>query len=135
MTIDRPRAEKAVEELLTALGHPPSSDPELTRTGQLVAHAWSSDLLSGYALDPKAILGETLPSTSSDVVALRNIETCVICPHHLLPAPGSVHLTYAPGDAIVGLGAISGSSRPTHLRFIPWGWRFAGSLPAGQVWR
>jgi len=107
MSIDRARAAKAVEELLTALGQPPSSDPELAKTGQLVADAWSSELLAGYAMDAQAILGEALPTSSSDVVALRNIETCVMCPHHLLPAPGVVHLAYAPGDKIVGLGALS----------------------------
>lgn len=106
MSIDRPRAAKAVEELLAALGHPSGSDPELAKTGQQVAEAWSSDLLSGYALSPEQILGEALPTSSSDVVALRNVQTCVMCPHHLLPAPGVVHLSYAPGDKIVGLGAL-----------------------------
>ena len=107
MTIDRARAARAVEELLASLGHPASSDPELTKTGQLVADAWSSDLLAGYAMDPKEILAEALPTSSSDVVALRNVATCVMCPHHLLPAPGVVHLAYAPGDKLVGLGALS----------------------------
>jgi GTP cyclohydrolase I len=107
MGIDRERAAKAVEELLSALGRPPSSDPELAKTGQLVADAWSSDLLAGYQMDARAILGESLPTSSSEVVALRNVETCVMCPHHLLPAPGVVHLAYSPGAQIVGLGALS----------------------------
>lgn len=107
MSIDRARAARAVEELLTALGRPPSSDPELTRTGQLVAEAWSNELLAGYAMSASEILADGLPTSSSDVVALRNIETCVMCPHHLLPAPGVVHLAYAPGDKLVGLGALS----------------------------
>lgn len=107
MTIDRARAAKAVEELLASLGHPSSSDPELAKTGQLVADAWSSDLLAGYAMSARDILAEALPTSSSEVVALRNVETCVMCPHHLLPAPGVVHLAYAPGERIVGLGALS----------------------------
>jgi GTP cyclohydrolase I len=107
MGIDRARAAKAVEELLSALGRPPSSDPELAKTGQLVADAWSNDLLAGYQMDAREILGESLPTSSSEVVALRSVETCVMCPHHLLPAPGVVHLAYAPGDRIVGLGALS----------------------------
>jgi GTP cyclohydrolase I len=73
----------------------------------LVADAWSSDLLAGYRMDAGEILAEALPTSSSDVVALRNVETCVMCPHHLLPAPGVVHLAYAPGERIVGLGALS----------------------------
>jgi len=107
MSFDRARAAKAVEELLASLGHPSSSDPELAKTGQLVADAWSGDLLSGYAMSARDILAESLPTSSSEVVALRNVETCVMCPHHLLPAPGVVHLAYAPGERIVGLGALS----------------------------
>jgi GTP cyclohydrolase I len=107
MTFDRARAAKAVEELLSALGRPVGSDPELAKTGQLVADAWSSDLLAGYQMDAREILAEALPTSSSEVVALRNVETCVMCPHHLLPAPGVVHLAYAPGERIVGLGALS----------------------------
>lgn len=106
MAIDRARAAQAVEELLASLGHPVGSDPELARTGQLVADAWSSELLAGYAASPQEILAEALPTASSDVVALRGVATCVMCPHHLLPAPGVVHLAYAPGDRIVGLGAL-----------------------------
>jgi GTP cyclohydrolase I len=107
MSMDRARAEKAVEELLTSLGHPPSSDPELAKTGQLVAEAWSSELLAGYGMDAREILADSLPTSSSEVVAVRSVQTCVMCPHHLLPAPGVVHLAYAPGDRIVGLGALS----------------------------
>lgn len=105
--MDRARAVAAIEELLAALGHPSSSDPELAKTSQLVADAWSSDLLAGYAMDPAELLAETLPTSSSDVVALRNVQTCVMCPHHLLPGPGVVHVAYAPNGRIVGLGALS----------------------------
>jgi GTP cyclohydrolase I len=104
---DRARIARAVEELLTALGHAPGSDPELAKTGQLVADAWSSDLLSGYAMDAKELLAEALPTTSAELVALRDVETAAMCPHHLLPAPGVVHLAYAPAGRIVGFGALS----------------------------
>src|SRR5688572_32944655 len=103
---DRARIEKAVEELLSALGHPSSSDPELAKTSQLVAEAWSSELLAGYAMDARELLSEALPTSSAEIIALRDIETAAMCPHHLLPAPGVVHLAYAPAGRIVGLGAL-----------------------------
>lgn len=107
MAQDRARIVRAVEELLSALGHAPGSDPELAKTGQLVADAWSSDLLGGYATDPAELLAEALPTASSELVALRDVQTAAMCPHHLLPAPGVVHLAYAPAGRIVGLGALS----------------------------
>lgn len=105
--VDLGRAEAAVRELLGALGIRLEADPELAQTPRLVAEAWASELLAGYRMDPAAILAEGIATTSSDAVAVRDVAVTVMCPHHLLPAPGVVHVAYAPGTRLVGLGALA----------------------------
>lgn len=105
--VDLPRAEAAVRALLDALGVRADADPELRATPRLVAEAWSSELLAGYRMDPAAILADGVATHGSDVVAVRDIAVTVMCPHHLLPAPGVVHVAYAPSQRLVGLGALA----------------------------
>ncbi|UJR85922.1 GTP cyclohydrolase I [Sandaracinus amylolyticus] len=104
---DLDRAARAVEAFLDALGVPVSSDPELSETGRRVAEAFARDLLEGYSLDPAAILAEATSSSASGLVVVTGIATTAMCPHHLLPASGVVHVGYLPGDKVVGLGAIA----------------------------
>ncbi|MGD8859191.1 MAG: GTP cyclohydrolase I [Myxococcales bacterium] len=106
MAADRARAAAAIEEFLRALGRDPAADPDLGSTGRLVAAAYADDLLGGYAMDPAEILDESVAETGGDVVALRDLQTTIMCPHHLLPAGGVVHLAYAPAGRVVGLGAL-----------------------------
>src|SRR5690606_35077097 len=102
--IDRRRAAAAITEFLRALGFTPERDPDLQHTAQLVAAAYADEMLIGYALDPAEILSKAVGGGGSDVVAVRNIQTTVMCPHHLMPASGVVHVAYAPSDRVVGLG-------------------------------
>ena len=104
---DLDRAARAIESFLDALGVPVSSDPELRDTGRRVAEAFANDLLEGYSLDPAAILAEATSSSAEGLVVVTGIATTAICPHHLLPASGVVHVGYLPGSKVVGLGAIA----------------------------
>jgi GTP cyclohydrolase IA len=104
--VDLPRAARAIDEFLEAIGASVARDPELAGTGRRVAEAFALDLLSGYADDPAAILKETTASASRGLVVVTDLAAATICPHHLLPAMGTVHVGYLPGDRVVGLGAI-----------------------------
>ena len=104
---DLERAAQAIEAFLSALGHPPASNPELSQTGARVAEAFHSDLLSGYRMDPAAILSDTCVASSDDLVILTSITTTAVCPHHLLPATGIAHVAYLPNGKLTGLGAIA----------------------------
>lgn len=108
VSVDRARAAQAIEAFLSALGHPPDKDPELAETGVRVAEAFADELLAGYRMNPAKILEETCAAEaeSGGVVMLANVHTTVMCPHHLLPATGVVHVGYLPGDDLVGLGAL-----------------------------
>jgi GTP cyclohydrolase IA len=100
-------AARAIEAFLDALGMPVSSDPELRGTGRRVAEAFATELLDGYALDPVQILAEATSSSAGGLVVVTGIATTAMCPHHLLPASGVVHVGYLPGAKVVGLGALA----------------------------
>lgn len=57
-------------------------------------------------MDPREILAESTASTADGLVVLAEIPTTTMCPHHLLPATGVVHVGYWPGGRVVGLGAL-----------------------------
>ncbi len=104
--VDVERAARAFDELLAALGAPVETDPELRGTGARAAAAWADDLLAGYDADPAAILGESTASSADALVVLRDLPATTMCPHHLLPAVGVVHVAYLPAARVVGFGAV-----------------------------
>ena len=116
--VDLKAAERAIEAFLRALGHPPESDPELANTGRLVATAFHEELLAGYRTSPAQILADTLPTTDAELVVVRNIDVTCMCPHHLLPATGVVHVGYVPGGKLAGLGALARLARCYAQRLI-----------------
>lgn len=109
-SIDLDRARRGIEEFLRGLGHDPQSEPELAATGARVAEAWANDLLSGESMDAEAILREGSASArpgEKGAVALRNLSTVTVCPHHLMPAIGTATVIYIPNERIAGLGTIA----------------------------
>jgi len=116
--VDLDAAARAIEAFLTALGHPPDSDPQLARTGRLVASAFHHELLAGYRMDPAEVLGETIACSDGELVVVREIDVTCICPHHLLPASGVVHIGYLPAGRLAGLGAIARLARCYSQRLI-----------------
>jgi GTP cyclohydrolase I len=104
--VDRPRAAAAITEFLRALGFDPAREPDLTQTAQLVTDAYAERFLTGYGQDPAEILAGGVGAASSELVAVRDIEAAIMCPHHLMPATGIVHVAYVPGERVVGLGAL-----------------------------
>ncbi|HEX9621042.1 MAG TPA: GTP cyclohydrolase I [Polyangiaceae bacterium] len=111
MSFDREAAERAVHDLLTALGHPPSGNAELDRTAERVVAALHEDLLSGHGVDALSLIehgsSERPPRDERDVVWVRGLTTACVCPHHLTPAWGSADVAYAPGARLLGLGTIA----------------------------
>lgn len=63
---------------------------------------------SGYAQDPKKVIGDALFEAETDeMVVVRNIELYSLCEHHLAPFFGKAHVAYIPGKKIVGLSKIA----------------------------
>lgn len=110
MPVDRTAAARAVADLLGALGHDSSGDPELAETPERVAEAYA-EMLSGYAVD----VGELVRSGSTaepepgerGIVVVSDIELVTVCPHHLLPSTGTATVAYRPGARLLGLGTVA----------------------------
>lgn len=106
-TPDLEAAAKAIEAFLEAIGAPVGVDPELAGTGVRVTEAYANDFLSGYAMDPARLFAEATQSTSPAMVVLVGLRATTMCPHHLLPASGVVHVGYWPGRRVAGFGAVA----------------------------
>lgn len=110
--VDAERIERAVLEILLAIGEDPAR-PGLERTPQRVAEAYA-DFFGGLEVDPLTHLADTVPlgateagvPATSDAVILRDLAFRSVCEHHLLPFVGTAHVAYLPGDRVVGLGRI-----------------------------
>jgi GTP cyclohydrolase I len=100
--IDRPRAEAAVADLLSALGRD-ASDPQLADTPRRVAAAFAE------LLDGPPMRAATFPNDVEydDLVLVRGIPFTSLCAHHLFPFRGVAHVGYLPGDRLLGLSKLA----------------------------
>ena len=100
--IDVQRAIEAQTEWLAALGL--ENDAEVAGTPHRVVEFWMNKLVSGYAEEPREVLGMPLATESQGVVSLKNITFHSMCPHHRVPYFGMVDIAYKPSRHILGLG-------------------------------
>jgi GTP cyclohydrolase I len=103
---DREGAEAAIRSLLTALGLDPDH-PALAETPERTAGAYLDRLASGYRTSPADALGRGFPVSSQDPVVATRLPVMFLCPHHLMPAKGEVHLAFVPKDRVPGLARIA----------------------------
>jgi GTP cyclohydrolase IA len=107
--VDLARIEKAVREILIAIGEDPDRDG-LQRTPARVARAYA-ELFAGLRVDPSKVLTTTFEANHEELVLVRDIELFSLCEHHLLPFRGVAHVGYIPGEH----GRITGLSKLARL--------------------
>lgn len=107
--IDTARVERAVRELLAAVGEDPDREG-LTRTPARVAAMWA-EVLAGAAEEPDDHLGVTFDIDHDEMVMVRDINFASMCEHHLLPFIGRAHVAYVPGPE----GRFTGLSKLARL--------------------
>jgi len=107
VSVDVPRAEAAVRELLFAIGEDPERDG-LRDTPRRVAKAYS-ELLAGMDQDPREVLTATFDVGHEELILVKDIEVWSMCEHHLVPFVGMAHVGYIPteGGHITGLSKIA----------------------------
>ena len=100
--VNLPDAERAVHDLLLALGRDPSS-PHLADTPRRVAKSFTE------LLTPREFDLTTFPNDEGydALVLARSIPVQSLCEHHLLPFTGVAHVGYLPGDRILGLSKLA----------------------------
>ena len=106
---DQQRAEKAVKELLIALGEDPDREG-LKDTPARVARSLKENF-AGLWQKPEDILATTFDIGHSELVIVRDIEVYSHCEHHLTPFHGIAHIGYIPGEN----GKITGLSKLARL--------------------
>jgi GTP cyclohydrolase I len=107
--VDVERIERAVREILLAIGEDPDRDG-LTRTPQRVAEMYA-EIFSGLHDDPSRHLVVTFEANHDEMVMVRDIPLYSVCEHHLTPFHGRAHVAYIPGDD----GRITGLSKLARL--------------------
>jgi GTP cyclohydrolase I len=95
-------AERAVADLLRALGKDPTSE-HLGDTPRRVANAYAE------MLRPRDFKLTTFPNDEGydELVLAKSIPVQSLCEHHLLPFRGVAHVGYLPGERILGLSKLA----------------------------
>ncbi len=116
---DQERAEKAVRELLLALGEDPEREG-LRDTPARVARAFKENF-EGLWQRPQDVLTTTFDIGHEELVIIRDIEVFSHCEHHLTPFHGVAHVGYIPSGKITGLSKVARlvDSPPTSMMSTP----------------
>jgi GTP cyclohydrolase I len=102
---DQERAEKAVRELLLAIGEDPNREG-LQETPARVARALKENF-EGLWQRPEDVLTTTFDIGHEELVIIRDIEVFSHCEHHLTPFHGVAHVGYIPSGKITGLSKVA----------------------------
>ena len=102
---DQERAERAVRELLIALGEDPNREG-LQETPARVARALKENF-EGLWKSPEEVLTTTFDIGHEELVIIRDIEVFSHCEHHLTPFHGVAHVGYIPSGKITGLSKVA----------------------------
>lgn len=101
--MDKKKIEKAVKELLVAIGEDVDREG-LIETPKRVSNMYE-EIFSGINEDPKKYLKIfTEEDKSDELVIARDIPMYSVCEHHMLPFIGVAHIAYIPQNGrILGL--------------------------------
>ncbi len=103
--VDIPRIERAVREMLVAIGENPEREG-LRETPRRVAEAYEF-LFTGLGEDPTRYLDVGFQEDHREMVLVRDIPFASMCEHHLLPFVGKSHVGYIPSERVVGLSKLA----------------------------
>ena len=103
--VDLPRIERAVREILLAIGEDPDR-ASLKETPARVARMYA-EVFSGLHTDPAHHLRRVFEEQYDELVLVRDISFNSTCEHHLLPFMGTAHLGYLPRGKVVGLSKLA----------------------------
>lgn len=104
---DQARAEKAVRELLYAIGEDPDRQG-LVDTPARVARAYQ-EMFAGLYVDPDDALNTTFDEQHDELVLVKDIPMYSTCEHHLVAFHGVAHVGYIPGvdGRVTGLSKLA----------------------------
>ena len=107
--IDQEPVQRAVRELLLAIGEDPDRDG-LSQTPARVARSYV-EIFAGMRQNPEDVLTTTFEIGHEELILVRDIEVYSTCEHHLVPFHGVAHVGYIPGRD----GRVTGLSKLARL--------------------
>ena len=107
--MDLDRIERAVLEILLAIGEDPDRDG-IKETPRRVARALAEQF-AGLRQRPVDVLTTVFDADHDEMVLVRDIEMFSTCEHHLTPFFGHAHVGYIPNER----GQITGLSKLARL--------------------
>jgi GTP cyclohydrolase IA len=107
--IDLQRVERAVRELLFAIGEDPDREG-LKQTPARVARSYT-EIFAGMVQKPEDVLTTSFEIGHNELILVRDIEVYSTCEHHLVPFHGVAHVGYIPGRD----GRVTGLSKLARL--------------------
>jgi GTP cyclohydrolase I len=103
--VDGPRIERAIREILLAIGEDPDREG-LVETPERVAEAYAR-LFSGLSEDPTHHLAIVFEEEARDLILVRDLPMASLCEHHLLPFTGRAHVGYVPNGRVAGFSELA----------------------------
>jgi len=103
--VDGPRIERAMREILIAIGEDPDREG-LRGTPARVARMYT-EIFGGLHEDPRQHLRKFFAEKCDEVVLVRDISFNSMCEHHMLPFMGKAHVAYLPHNRVVGLSKLA----------------------------
>jgi GTP cyclohydrolase I len=103
--VDQSRIERAVREILAAIGEDPDREG-LRDTPGRVARMYA-EMFRGLHEDPRDQLRKFFTEKYDEVVLVRDIEFHSMCEHHMLPFIGKAHIGYMPSGRVIGLSKLA----------------------------
>lgn len=104
-SVDHARIERAVREILFAVGEDPDREG-LLQTPARVARMYA-ELFGGLRQDPRVHLRTAFTEKYDELVLVRDIDFHSMCEHHLLPFMGKAHVGYLPDGRVLGLSKLA----------------------------
>jgi len=103
--VDQPRIERAVREILAAIGEDPDREG-LRDTPARVARMYA-EMFRGLHEEPRDALGKFFTEKYDEIVLVKDISFHSMCEHHMLPFMGKAHIGYAPHGKVIGLSKLA----------------------------
>lgn len=104
--IDRGRIEKAVREIIEAIGEDPLREG-LTETPERVARFYA-EVFQGVHQDPGDVVDAFFGDEHyEEIVMVREIPFYSMCEHHFVPFHGQAHVAYMPKGRVTGLSKLA----------------------------
>ncbi|MBN1845461.1 MAG: GTP cyclohydrolase I FolE [Sedimentisphaerales bacterium] len=103
--IDLDRIEKAVREILYAIGEDPGREG-IKDTPARIARMYA-ELFNGPNEDPRRHLEKVFTENYDEIVLLKDIPFHSMCEHHLLPFIGQAHVGYIPRGKVIGVSKLA----------------------------